>query len=100
MASTISRATWIPSVAHLLRRACVSAREAWATADQMPRPGMARRAEPPVTWMRVLPEPASLSVRMPVDRNTNACSATAAAHPRKPSTVASPIGPPPKPLSS
>ena len=37
---------------------------------------------------------------MPVERKTKDCSATAAAQPRKPSSVASPIGPPPKPLPS
>jgi hypothetical protein len=76
------------------------ARVAWAPADQSPRPGMARRDDPPVTWMSVPPEPDSRSVLMPVERKTKPCSATAAAQPRKPSSVASASGPPPKPLPS
>ena len=46
------------------------------------------------------PSPDSRSARMPVERKTKDCSATAAAQPRKPASVASPIGPPPKPLPS
>ena len=62
--------------------ACVR-RAACAPAIDSPRPGIARRDEPPVTWISV-PPPDSRNVRMPVERNTKACSATAAAQPRKP----------------
>ena len=62
VASTIRSATWIPSSRTSCAAAWVSARVAWAPADQMPRPGIARRAEPPVTWMSVPPAPPSRSV--------------------------------------
>ena len=100
VASTISSATWMPSSRSSCAAACTIARVACPPADQRPRPGIARRAEPPVTCMSVPPSPDSRSAWMPVDRNTKACSATTAAQPWKPSSVASPIGPPPKPLSS
>ena len=90
----------MPSSRTSCAAACVIARAACAPADQRPRPGIARRAEPPVTWISVPPSPDSRSARMPVERNTKDCSATAAAQPRKPSSVASAIGPPPKPLPS
>ena len=93
VASTIKSATWMPSSRTSCAAACVIARAACAPADQRPRPGIARRDEPPVTWISVPPSPDSRSARMPVERNTKDCSATAAAQPRKPSSVASAIAP-------
>ncbi len=90
VASTTSSATWTPSARSSCAAAWTKARVAAAPAAHRPRPGIARRAEPPVTWISV-PAPA----RTPSLRNTKACSATAPVQPRKSSTDASPSGPPP-----
>src|SRR3954471_24780116 len=95
--STMSSAAWIFSSRSSCPAACTSARVACAPADHRPRPGIARRDDPPVTCTSVPPAPAARSARAPSDRKTKACSATAAVQPRKPSTVASASGPPPKP---
>jgi hypothetical protein len=94
VASTISSATWMPSPRSSCAAAWVSARVANAPAAQGPRPGMARRDEPPVTWMSA-PPPDARSARAPVARKARACSATGFVHARTASSVASAIGPPP-----
>src|SRR4051794_37543622 len=94
VASTMRSATWIASLRNSAAAACVSARVANAPAAHGPRFGIARRDEPPVTCTSV-PPPLSRSARAPVDRNANACSATATVQPRIPSSVPSAIGPPP-----
>src|SRR4051812_81383 len=94
VASTISSATCTPRSRSSAAAAWVSARVANAPAAHSPRPGIARRDEPPVTWTSVPPPPSS-SARAPVDRNANACSATATVQPRTPSIVASATAPPP-----
>ena len=71
------------------RRARSDARRRGAGGPQ-PRPGIARRALPPVTWISV---PAS--ARTPSLRKTKACSATAPVQPRKASRSASLKLPPP-----
>ena len=52
-ASTISSATWMPCGRSSSAAACVIARTPNAPAAHSPRPGIARRAEPPVTWISV-----------------------------------------------
>ena len=76
VASTMSSATWMPSVRSSWAAAWVSALVAAAPAAQSPRPGIALRADPPVTWMRVPPPPAR-SAAAPTDRNVNAWRETA-----------------------
>ena len=53
VASTISSATWIPCSRYSCAAAWTSARVAAAPAAHSPRPGIARRALPPVTWISV-----------------------------------------------
>src|SRR6266571_5326664 len=76
--------------------ALVIARTPNAPADQRPRPGIARRAEPPVTCTRVAGRPCAITNRPLADKNENAARAGAAAHESKPSRSARAIGPPPK----
>ena len=75
VASTTSSATWMPSARNSCAAAWVIARVAAAAAAHRPRPGIARRAEPPVIWISV-PAPA----RTPSLRNTNAWRASPTVH--------------------
>src|SRR5919202_1980568 len=86
----------MPSARSSCAAACTSARLANAPAAQAPLPGIARLEEPPVTWINAPPPPpAARSAAAPVERNTKHCSATATAHPRNASRLASARGPPP-----
>src|SRR5712691_482901 len=76
--------------------ALVIARTPNAPAAHRPRPGNARRDDPPVTCTRVDGRPCATANRALADRNENAARAGAAAHESKPSRPASAIGPPPK----
>ena len=64
VASTTSSATWMLCSRSSCAAAWVSARVACAPADHMPRPGIARRDEPPVIWTSV-PPPWPSSARAP-----------------------------------
>src|SRR5215207_8130101 len=65
------------------------------SAAHKPRLGRARRAEPPVTWIRVAGRPCAIANRPLAERNENAERAGAAVHESKPSRSASATGPPP-----
>src|SRR5579871_3245809 len=94
-ASTMSRATWIPWSRNSSAAAFVIARTPNEPAAQSPRPAIARRAEPPVTWTSVAGSPWSSVNRPAADRNAKAERAGAAAQESKASGEASAIGPPP-----
>src|SRR3984893_18962040 len=76
--------------------ALVIARTPNDPAAHRPRPGIARRVEPPVTCTRVAARPCAIANRPLADRNEKAARAGAAAHESKPSGSASAIGSPPK----
>src|SRR5438270_3862107 len=95
-ASTISSVTWMPRGRSSSAAALVIARTPNAPAAHRPRPGIARRAEPPVTCTSVDGRPCAIANRPLADKNENAARAGAAAHESKPSGAASAVGPPPK----
>ena len=82
----------------LERRGIVSARTPKDPAAHRPRPAIARRAEPPVTWITLAGPPCARKNEPAVDRNVNAARAGTAAHGSNASAVASLSGPPPKGL--
>ena len=94
-ASTISSATWMPRSRSSSAAACVSARTPNAPAAHRPRPGIARRDDPPVTCTIVPPRPASTRNRAVADRNVNAARGGATAQESNASGAASASGPPP-----
>ena len=71
------------------------ARTAKAPAAHSPRPGIARRAEPPVTWMSVAGRACSTAKRAAVERKVNAARPGAAAQSSNAVGAASASGPPP-----
>src|SRR4051794_38664207 len=93
--STMSSATWIDCARSSSAAACVSARTPKAPAAQSPRPLIARRDDPPVTWTTVAGPPWSVRKRADALRNANAPRTGMADQSSKPEGAASASGPPP-----
>ena len=94
-ASTITSATSIPCSRNSSAAALEIARTPKEPAAHRPRPAIALREEPPVTWTTVAGRPCASSQRPLPDKNENAARAGAAAHASNPSRSASAITPPP-----
>src|SRR3954469_7524446 len=66
-----------------------------APAAHRPRPGMARRDDPPVTWINVTGRPSAATAPPAPERNANAERAGATDQLSKAAAAAAAMGPPP-----